>query len=395
MAVGLAPAHPAVAQVVPAPDPIIPYADIRYRLELVDQDGLPEKAVASTLRLRAGLKTAEWNGLSALIEGEAITRIGPRHYNDTVNGQTAFPVVADPSDLLINQAWVKFKPVKEVEGIVGRQVVNFDNQRWIGSVGWRQNDQTFDTARIAIKPVKGTALDYAYVWRVNRVFGPDSPQGVWHDTNIHLLRASVEAKPVGLVTVYGYYLDIPDAPLLSSQTMGIRLTGTQKLAGKTKLLYSAEYARQRDAGANPRTYALDYLLVEPGIAIGAVTAKLGFERLEGDGISALQTPLATLHAFNGWADKFLSTPANGLRDLYADITVKLPSIAGVKGSSARLIYHDYDATRGGANYGSEWGAMIAIPINKQFTATAKFARYNANSFATDTDKFWFAIDAKF
>jgi hypothetical protein len=119
---------------------ITPYADIRYRLELVDQDGLPARATASTVRARAGLKSADWNGFSALVEGEAIARVGPRRYNDTVNRRTVYPVVADPSDVMLNQAWIKFKPITQGEAVAGRQAVNFDNQRWIGSVGWRQND---------------------------------------------------------------------------------------------------------------------------------------------------------------------------------------------------------------------------------------------------------------
>ena len=392
-AIGLAP--PASAEESAKADPVTPYADIRYRLELVGQDDLPDEATASTLRLRAGLKTAEWNGFSALIEGEAIVRLGPRHYNDTINGQTAYPVVADPSDVLLNQAWVKFKPVKAVEAIAGRQAVNFDNQRWVGSVGWRQNDQTLDAARISVKPVKGVALDYGYAWRVNRIFGPDSPQGIWRDNDIHLLRASVEAKPVGTITAYGYFLDIPNAPLSSSKTLGVRLVGDQKLSGKAKLLYAVEYANQRDLGPNPRSFSLDYLLVEPGVSFGAVTAKVGLERLEGNGVAALQTPLATLHAFNGWADKFLTTPADGLRDLYVDVAAKLPAIGSVKGASARLMVHDYNATRGSINFGREWGVMLALPINKQFGANFKYARYHADKFATDTGKFWFALEAKF
>ncbi len=383
------------AQEAATPDPVTPYADIRYRLELVDQDGLPEEATASTLRLRAGLKTAEWNGFSALIEGEAIVRLGPRHYNDTINGQTAYPVVADPSDVLLNQAWVKFKPVKAVEAIAGRQAVNFDNQRWVGSVGWRQNDQTLDAARISVKPIKGVALDYGYAWRVNRIFGPDSPQGIWRNNDIHLLRVSAEARPIGTITAYGYFLDIPDAPLSSSKTIGLRLAGDQKLSRKAKLLYAVEYANQRDLGPNPRSFSLDYLLVEPGVSFGAVTAKFGFERLEGNGVAALQTPLATLHAFNGWADKFLTTPANGLRDLYLDVAVKLPDTGPVKGTSARAQYHDFDSTRGGIDYGSEWGLMLGASVAKQLSATIKYSRYNADRFATDTSKFWVAIDAKF
>jgi hypothetical protein len=386
--------QPAVADAAKT-DPITPYADIRYRLELVDQEGLPEDATASTIRLRAGLKTAEWHGLSALLEGEAIARVGPRHYSDTVNGLTAYPVVADPSDVLLNQAWLKFRPVKEVEAIAGRQAVNFDNQRWIGSVGWRQNDQTIDSARLSIRPVKGVTLDYGYAWRVNRVFGPDSPQGIWRDNDIHLIHANLEAKPVGTLTAYGYFLDIPEAPLSSSKTVGARLTGEQKLSGKAKLLYALEYANQRDTGSNPRNFSLDYVLVEPGVAIGAVTVKAGLERLEGNGVAALQTPLATLHAFNGWADKFLTTPANGLRDLYVDVAMKLPAVGSIKGANGRFQYHDFNATRGGFDYGSEWGLMLGVPVTKQISTTFKFSRYNANSFASDTSKFWFAVDAKF
>lgn len=385
----------ALAQSAGEPITVKPYAEIRYRLELVDQEGVPENATASTARIRAGLKTTEWHGLSALIEGEAITRLGPRHYNDTVNGRTTYPVVADPSDILLNQAWVRFKPAQQVEAIVGRQAVNFDNQRWVGSVGWRQNDQTLDAARVTVKPIPGVTVDYSYAWRVNRIFGPDSPQGIWRDNNIHLLRAGVEVKPIGTLTVYGYFLELPDAVTLSSKTVGIRLSGDQKLSSKAKLLYHLEYAYQRDLSPNPRSFSHDYLLIEPGLSVGEVTMKLGLERLEGDGVTALQTPLATFHAFNGWADKFLSTPANGLRDIYADISVKLPVTVGVKGAAIRLQYHDYRSTRGDITYGREWGALVGAPINKWLVATLKFARYNADRFATDTTKFWFALDAKF
>ena len=130
---------PAVARAEPDAKPrITPYADIRYRLELVDQDGLPEDATASTVRVRAGVKLGEWSGLSALVEGEAIARLGPADYNDTVNGRTQFPVVADPTDVLLNQAYLRWRPDAACEATVVRQAVNLDNKRWIGSVGWRQ-----------------------------------------------------------------------------------------------------------------------------------------------------------------------------------------------------------------------------------------------------------------
>ena len=374
--------------------PVTPYADIRYRLEIVDQDGLPHNATASTLRLRAGVRTAEWNGLSSQIEGEAITVLGKTKYNDTVNGKLSYPVVADPEDVLLNQAFVRWKPVPQIEAVAGRQAVKIDNQRWVGSVGWRQNDQTLDAARLTARPAKTITVDYLYVWRVNRVFGPDTPQGIWHDTNIHGARAAVVVKEVGTLSGYGYWLDIPASPTSSTATLGLRLSGEHALNSKLKLLYSAEYARQRDYGVNPRNFALDYALAEGGIGFGPASVRLGWERLEGNGVSAVQTPLATLHAFNGWADKFLTTPANGLRDVYIDLGYRLTAKGPLKGTSFRVAWHDFRATQGNVHYGQEWNASATFPVHKYVSLVTKVASYDADRFATDTVKAWFGIEFK-
>lgn len=387
-------AHAQTTAPAPAAAAITPYADLRYRLELVDQDGLPEQAAASTLRVRAGVKLGEWHGFSAVVEGEAIAAIGATTYNDTVNGKINYPIVADPTDVLLNQAWLRWRPVKQIELTGGRQAVNFDNQRWIGSVGWRQNDQTLDAARVMLKPVNGLSVDYMYAWRVNRVFGPDSPQGIWRNTDIHTLRASYTIKNAGTLSGYGLWLDIPSAPASSSQTWGVRFAGEHALSKKVKALYAAEYARQQDQGVNPLNYDLSYVLVEPGLGFGPFTLRTGYERLEGDGIAAVQTPLATLHAFNGWADKFLTTPPRGLRDLYVDAGYKLGK-GPLKGLGLRVAWHDYNSTVGGLDYGSEWDGQISYPIGKHFNLTAKAARYNADFFATDTTKLWFQVEFKY
>ncbi len=375
--------------------PVTPYADIRYRLELVDQDGLAEQASASTLRVKAGVRTAEWHGFSAVVEGEAIVVVGETSYNDTLNGKTAYPVVADPSDVLLNQAYLRWRPMAELEMVGGRQAVNLDNQRWIGSVGWRQNDQTLDAVRVTARPAKGASVDYFYAWRVNRVFGPESPQGIWRDTEIHGVRAAYTIKNVGTLSAYGYWLDVPSSPASSNRTLGVRMAGELPVGGKASILYSAEYARQHDHGANPRSFGLDYRLFEPGVKAGPVTLKAGYERLEGNGTVGLQTPLATLHAFNGWADKFLTTPASGLRDVYLDAGYKVPGKGPLAGLVLRAAWHDYGSTTGGIAYGQEWNALASYPLGKRFTLTAKLARYDADALATDTTKLWFQIEAKF
>lgn len=377
-----------------APSPVTPYADLRLRLELVDQDGIQKEAAATTLRARAGLKTLEWHGLSALVEGEFITSLGEQRYNDTVNGKTMYPVVADPEDVLLNQAAIRWRPVKQIEINAGRQAVNIDTQRWIGSVGWRQNDQTLDAVRLSAQPMKAVKVDYLHAWRVNRVFGPDSPQGIWKNTGINGTRISTAIPNIGTLSGYGFWLDLPLSPSSSSRTLGVRMAGEHRVS-KAILLFAVDYARQHDFKNNPGNFALDYLQIEPGITLGGATVKAGYERLEGNGTSALQTPLATLHAFNGWADKFLTTPANGLLDIYVDGTYKILGKGPLKGTSVRVAWHDFNSTRLGLNYGQEWNAMVSVPVHKRFTALAKLARYDARDFATDTTKVWLSLETRF
>jgi hypothetical protein len=377
------------------PAGIDPYASLRWRLELVDQQGLPEDATASTLRMQAGLRTGSWKGFSAQLEGEAVVRVGPERFNDTLNGQTEFPVVADPSDHLLNQAVLRWQNPDLGSASVGREAVNLDNQRWVGSVGWRQNDQTLDIARAELSAIKGVRLSYGHAWRVNRIFGPRSPQGVWRDSAIHLVRGAADVKPLGAISAYAYLLDIPAAPASSSATIGARLTGQQALGDGLAFTYAAEVARQRDHGNNPQDFGLTYLLLEPGVTAGPVAARLGYERLEGNGRVAVQTPLATLHAFNGWADKFLTTPADGLRDLYIDVTVT-PRGPGVpKGLALKTVLHDYRSTRDSRPWGREFDAQVSVPVGKQVSLLAKAALYQSRGFATDTVKLWLQAEARF
>lgn len=372
-----------------------PYADFRYRLELVEQDGLPEDATASTLRMRAGFRLGEWQGLSVQVEGDAIVRLGPEDYNDTTNGKAAFPVVADPSSIQLNQALLRWRPQEAIELAAGRRAVNLDNQRWIGSVDWRQNDQTLDLAQVTLRPAKGLSIDYFNAWRVNRIFGPDSPHGVFRDTDINAARIAHSNNPVGTISAYGFWLDIPVLPAGSSRTLGVRMVGEQAVAEGMKMLYAAEFARQSEHGANPARFDLDYLLIEPGMALGGWTMKAGFERLEGNGAVALQTPLATLHAFNGWADKFLVTPPAGLRDLYGEIGYRFGPGSALKGLHLRAIVHDFRATASNAAYGKELNLLAVYPIRPNVVILGKFAHYEAEDFAVDTTKGWLSLQLNF
>jgi hypothetical protein len=367
---------------------------LRYRFEYVDQDGFARKARASTMRSYVGYGTDAWRGFSANLALQGVFAIGNEQYNSTVNGKTKYPVVADPEVLDLDQAYLQYASPWATTARVGRQRIIYDNHRFVGNVGFRQNEQTFDAVRAINTSLNGVTAEYAFIDNVNRIFGPHAPPGPNDGVlpmSSHLFHVEYkEFKPLTLVG-YGYLLDFtrPANFGLSTATFGLRLIGEYPVSEMWKAFYMGEYARQSDYAQNPASYGLNYYLLEGGPGYGPVSAKVGYEVLEGNGAVAVQTPLATLHAFQGWADQFLTTPANGVRDLY------YLASATVEGVKMTAVYHDFDAERGGANLGREWDAVASRNFLDHYTVELKFADYLADTFKTDTKKYWVSLIVNF
>lgn len=374
--------------------------DARYRYEHVNQDNTLDHANAQTLRTRVGFQTGKWYGLSGLIEADNTSRIGDASYNNTRNGQGTLvagnSVVADPDGSEINQALLRYD-FAQGNLVVGRQRINLDNQRFVGGVAWRQNEQTYDGLLGQLKPIDKLTLTYAYIDNINTIFGPGdnrfdnrtNPANI--EGHSHLLNAQYVVSPALTVTAYNYLLGLDNianvnqpAMLgnLSSKTYGTRLNGT--LAGVS---YALEYARQRDYADNPLELSSEYYLAELGYTLSGVALKGGLEILGGDSgpdNRAFQTPLATKHAFQGWADMFLTTPADGIKDSY--LSASLPLLGG----TLTGMYHDYRAELGSSHYGDEYNLSYARPIPgvKGLVGLIKAARYDADDLHVDTDKLW-------
>lgn len=368
--------------------------DMRYRYENVDEDTpLRQTAKASTLRTRLGYTTGSFYDLSAMLEAENITVIGDEHYDNGIvpGGKAQYSKVLDPATTEINQAYLGFAGLSGTVMNLGRQRIVLDNQRFIGNVGWRQNEQTFDAFSLVNKSLADTTLTYAYLDNVNRVTGDDDPKGDAR-MNSHVLNAGYAGLGIGTLTGYGYLLDYDTInKTKSTQTWGLRFNGGTPLSDSVKLLYTAEYARQSDYADNPVSYHVTYLLGEFGATISGITAKYGYEKLGSDGTNALQTPLATLHAFNGWADMFLTTPGKGLIDQYLSIGAKQMDI------NLAAVYHDFGTDKGTSDYGKEWDLMASKTFAKIYTLGAKYASFSSDAAPTyvDTDKFWVWGEVKF
>jgi hypothetical protein len=180
----------------------------------------------------------------------------------------------------------------------------------------------------------------------------------------------------------------------SSQSYGARLAGSRPFSKAMKLTYALSYARQSDYHRNPNDYHADYALAEAGLESSAWKLGAGYELLGADkglAFTSFQTPLATLHKFQGWADKFLTTPPNGIQDYYAQAGYGWKKVAGLDAINALIVYHRFDSARADQHYGNEWDASLAAKKGK-WTATAKLADYNAKAFATDTRKLWLQLE---
>jgi hypothetical protein len=360
----------------------------RVRYENVDQTGFAEEALATTSRIRFGLESGALAGTKILAEGVVTSEIGSE-FNSTTNGQTQYPVVADPGDFVaVNRFAIINNSLDRTVLTLGRQRLSLDDTRFVGNVAWRQNEQTLD-GLISQTTGEKFAATFAYASQVNRIFGPDSPQGRWHG-DVVLANVS-RTFGFGKLTGFAYGLEIDESAVSSTDTVGFRLAGNRALENTT-LLYTLSYAEQNEAGLNALDIDESYSFLEGGFTRGKYTTALGMEVLSGNGTIGFSTPLATLHAFQGWADKFLTTPASGINDGYLRFAYKPAMTGPFEAIDFAAVYHVYDADFGPASYGDEFDIQISARVSRM-TLILKYATYTAESLPyTDTDKLWFSMD---
>jgi hypothetical protein len=362
------------------PEPWIkPTIDIRARYEYGDVDGF-DQSHALTFRERLGLKTIEWNGLSAFIEGE-FTQAAIDNYNSGA-GPTAEPfdplntTIPDPETNEFNQGYIQYSGFDTVAK-VGRQKIVYDNAAFIGNVGWRQNEQTFDAISFTNKSIDGLTFNYAFVNQVNRIFGSDADSPIsagpppftnveYVGADVHLLNASYSGIKGLTLGGYAYIMNFEDLGAWDNNTFGISAKGN--LGGID--LYG-EFAYQDKAGTLGEGTAT-YAHTTATKTFGSQSITVGFESLG----AGFKTPFATAHAFNGFADVTdggrISGAHNGLSDIYLSHTT--PLFLGIKWMNSIRALGDNDMTAG---YGWEYDSVLTKKFDDNFTAIAKFAHFES------------------
>lgn len=360
-----------------------PSLDLRYRIERVDDDRFNEDATASTLRARIGIVSPDWSGWQLGATAHANRHLGSEDFNSTANGRNRFPVVADPDDENISEAWIGYTRPDAFSVRAGRQRLTEDNVRFLGNVGFRQLEQTFDAVTIRLQP-QDWQVDLRWLDRAHRVFGPDNPNELLAEAELNTWMGTL-ARSIGdsTLAVYAHRIAFDDRAA-SHRNLGLRLTGP--LPGTTGFSYRLEFARQDGIRELDDVDGQDYIHARIAHKLSRWHWFAGHERLGGDGEYAFQTPLATLHAHNGWTDQFLATPADGLVDTYAAAGTQLGKWTGL------VKLHDFRSDRSSRQYGREYGLMIKRPLVAGLSFELKAAHFEGDDNRADVQKVWFTLN---
>jgi hypothetical protein len=365
--------------------------DSRYRYENVEQHGFANDADANTVRERLGVESAAvWN-VQALAEIQATQHLS-NNFDDTINGHTAYPAVPDPETFELNRLQLSYTGAPDTVATLGRQLINLDDQRFIGASAFRQNEQTFDAVQFNYNGVSNLAITYAYADRVNRVFGDRSPVGHFNG-NIYLFNIAYDIVGFGKLTSFAYLLDIDNSPALSTATYGLQFAGAHHLNDEIGLHYIASYARQTDYATNPSRLALDYWRLEGGIDYAGWSLIGGSETLGSNGVIGFSTPLATLHAFQGDADVFITTPPQGTADRYAKLGYQMDfeALGAARQLTLAAAYHDFTTARGQAALGHELDFDAVIKMGVHWPLDLAHAIYDDTPNFASRNKTWLSL----
>jgi len=370
---------------------------MRYRFEYKDDHVAPETAKSSTLRTVLGYRTGSFFGLGGYAQLENINSIGAEDYNDGgTNGKTRFATVVDPVGTELKQAYLFFNGFKgtpvlqETTLKYGRQVIEYDDQRFIGSVPWRQNRQTYNGLTLVNETLPDTIFSYAYVNKVNRIFGEDNPitnRDEFDVSSTHFFHLKYDGFSLGKIHAFAYLINFQNQGSffpLSAATYGGRFNGGHNLTDKFELLYTVEGAHQTDYADTVGNFDANYYkgvlggTYKTGSLFESVTAKVAYVVLEGDGgTDVFQMPFGTNHAFQGWSDKFLVTPKDGVEDFWVSLGTS------IKGLKITALYHNFTSDNLDYDYGSELDLLIVKGFTKRYKLGAKISSYWEDSNATN------------
>lgn len=354
--------------------PITPTIDLRARYEFGDVDGL-DASHAATLRARPGLRwDIPGDVVTAFVEG-AFTLPLVGDYHGGAPGAHPFDpantTIADPRSAGLNQAWIQISPFEGWSAKLGRQRIIHDDAAFLGNVAWRQNEQIYDAATISWKSGDAWRADYSWIGRVNRIYGHQA-DGIFGslDADIHALDASHTTASGILLGASLYHMDFQDAAAAGFDNRTVNL----RASGKSEIIdWRTDLSWQNRAGPANDSDAWRFRITGSRQFCGH-RFTTGVEHLD----SGFQSPLATLHILNDYADAIAGRRAagthGGLTDTYLSHSVALPW----GGMELTNTLHAFGDNAIGTGVGAAWDLVLTKPIGRHAKAMLKSMCFESN-----------------
>ncbi len=420
----------------------------RLRYENVSQDGNGpagtsasnkplEDAHGITLRSLIGWQTAPYHDVSVGAQIISVGKLDDNFNDSTPFGSVYTPAsnqpnkvgyakIVDPDYTGVNQLFLDWTGIQKTKIRLGRQQVNLDNVRFIGDIGFRQVMQVFDGVSVLNQSIEKTDVYLAHFEAVRQ-----TNTKLRTDGSLEIANINYHFSPTESLVGYGYLSSFDDlgfgnawfgagtlnnGTLLNSnadqsnKVLGLRLNGAHKINDDWKVLYTAEYAKQSSYASGDSRIDADYYKIGGGAAYDNFSLRIDQELLgSNDGKYAFQTPFGTNHLFQGWVDKFLATPKEGIQDSFITATYKYGNLLFF---ADYHVYNSdvdfYKATGGkGDKYGTEWNTSVTYNFDKNITTKIEYGKYSESdqyqptatltqaSRIRDTEKLWLTATYSF
>ena len=393
-------------------------SSFRLRYENVDQAGLgPAGTLAAnkdlsngealTLRSLIGWQSAPYHNFSFAAQLINVTKFID-NFNDSTNNtlvnavsnqlsNAEYAKVIDPTYTGINQLYVDWTGLKNTKFRLGRQQLNLDNVRFIGDIGFRQVMQLFDGVSVLNKSLPNTEIFAAHYEKITQITTEQ------RDGNLDIANIRYRISPTEFLVAYGYLSNVNDLGFgsawfgagalnnagksnnnadQSNKTLGLRLDGTHPFNLNFRAHYTAEYAKQTDYADGDKRIDAHYYKLGGGFGFENFNMRIDQELLSSnDSQYAFQTPFGTNHLFQGWVDKFLVTPRQGIQDTFVTATYKYADILFFADYHVFKSDEDFNTVAGGAatngnQYGTEWNVAATYYWNKKFMTKFEYGQYS-------------------
>ncbi len=365
------------------------------RARLADLEDGTESGRASSILLRLRL-ASRWNrDWSSLVEVDHVATAWRSDHSNGVRFNDK-PLVPDVPGTELNQLALRYR-FRPGELTLGRQRVEWDDQRFVGSDSFWQQDQTFDALRLDYRLWMSSRLEYVYIGRAHRIYdgGRDryppedngynaSPEPAYggyafphysyadhHGQNSHLARLEVNEWDYSRLVLYGLSIDNRDFPTASSHTLGARYELNYRVHPlRYRLLLESAAQENRTAEGHPQPH---YYLAELGIGHGDLEWLARYEVLGADQGTALATPLGSSYLFQGFVGAFALTPDTGLEDTSVRLNWRRSPW------ELSLRYHRFQAQHGGTDFGRELDLELQYKPAGDHTISVRFGDFRADS----------------